>query len=176
MPRRKKYKFPDDYMARNSKPYDTNATIPARPGVVLQLAAHDEQGNVLQEYVPERWNFIFLFLEDIAKREIRTLQDARDVLGDLARAAMLDSKGKYTKAIDNAIKAIRVFISTEDYHKMAEEIAKMEKTLKALKEYIYSEDIALARSENARGDVVLDLAVIDGGKNKKKSKKINGSV
>ena len=159
MPRRKQYKFPDDYYARLKPNSIDEAFVPARPGLVFNVHAFDEKGNIIQDSVPEQYHYIRLFLEDIARKKIKTLGDARKVLGDLARAATLDTKGKYVKSIDNAIKALRVFISTEDYHKMAEEIVAMEKTLKGLKDYIYSEDIALARSEGARGDVVMDLVV-----------------
>ena len=161
MPRRKEYKFPADYKVQAID--EETAVIPARPGVWLPILGWDMDGTPLVDGTDTRYHPVYLFLEDIAARKITTLGHARRALGDLARASMMDYSGKYNKAIHAATVAIKAFISTEDLKEFIDRVDEVDKKLAKVRDYLYTQDIGLARAEGARGDAVLDLVVHQSG-------------
>lgn len=147
------YRFPDDYMPR----YDADrnkVVIPARPGVELEVVYLDESGQPPPDSVPERFHFIRLFLEEIARKRINSLAAARRLLADLTRASVMDTEGKY-RGIYNAIQAVRVFLTTEDYYKYGEELKKLKRELDRIRGTIQNQDLGIARAEQARQDIAI---------------------
>ena len=147
-------KFPEDYMPRISDEDPNVVIIPARPGLELPCLGYDEAGRPIG--IPEQYHFIRLFLEDISKKKINNMKAARRLLGDLVRASILDVKGQY-KGIYNAIQAIRVFLTTEDYYQYGEELKKTQKELDKLRDFLQSQDLGIARAERSRDSVKIEV-------------------
>ena len=151
----KRCKFPRDYYPQPASDNPAQYVIPARPGLRGTWL-----GGIGAPYdVPPEHHFIQLYLEDLAARKIDSLEAAREVLAGLTKASMLDKRGEY-KGIYNALQAIRVFLTTEDYHKFAEHLKKLQKKMEEIRGHLQSEDISLARAEGARDQ----LAIIPGDK------------
>ena len=150
------YVFPDDYKPLLDPDNPGYAKIKARPGKLVEVQFLGPDGQPDPDSMPMHLHFINLFLEDLAKIEIKDIKDVRDFLAAITQASLLDIKGQF-KGIYNAIQALRIFLTTEDVYQFTIQLHETISEFEQMKKYLKQDDINLARAEAKRGVVALEL-------------------